>query len=247
MASPQIENGYTKISNEILDALCKTRINGEARQVLDFIIRKTYGFNKRKDRISLSQFEEGTVLDRKSVCRAINKLKNMKLIIVIPNEDGNTYQFQKNNDEWVVAKLPLGGGNSASGKIVNRGSGISANRGVAKLPHTKETITKDNYTKDISEQSSQEIPKIIKLFEEVNPSYEKFYGNRTQRAAADRLLKKYGFEKVAGIIKYLPIINTDRYAKGKSITPLQLEDNLALIINHYNQRKSKKPKVSIIS
>lgn len=99
----------------------------------------------------------------------------------------------------------------------------------------------------ISEQSSQEISRFIKLFETVNPSYEKFYGNKTQRAAASRLLKKYGFEKSAGMVKYLPIINADKYAKGKSITPLQLEDNLGLIVAHYNQQKNKKPKIAIIS
>jgi DNA-binding PadR family transcriptional regulator len=94
-----------------------------------------------------------------------------------------------------------------------------------------------------SEQSSQEIPKIIKLFEEVNPSIGKMYGNTTQRSAVQRLLKTHGKEKLAGIIKYLPIINADKYAKGKSITPLQLEDNLGLIIAHYKQQKNNQPKV----
>lgn len=232
MANPQCENGYTKISNEILEALAKIQLNGNSRRVLDVIFRKTYGYNKKSDRISLSQFVKYTNIDRTNICRAINKLKNMKLIIVIQNEDGNTYQFQKNNDEWVVAKLPLGSGKTASGKTDN---GV-----VAKLPHTKESITKEKDTKEIlrSEQSSQDIPRFIKLFESVNPSYEKFYGNKTQRAASERLLKKYGFKKAAGMVKYLPIINSDRYAKGKSISPLQLEDNLALIIAHYNQQKN---------
>ena len=45
MASPQTENGYVKIATELHDALCKTRISGEARQMLDVIIRKTYGYD----------------------------------------------------------------------------------------------------------------------------------------------------------------------------------------------------------
>jgi len=52
MANPQIENGYTRIANETMDALAKIRIPGQARQVLDFILRKTYGWNKKTDMIS---------------------------------------------------------------------------------------------------------------------------------------------------------------------------------------------------
>lgn len=90
----------------------------------------------------------------------------------------------------------------------------------------------------ISEQSSQINP-LIKLFESVNPSYEKFFSNKTQRSALQRLVEKYTEEKVAGFIKYLPIINADKYAKGKSITPLQLEDNLAYIVNHFRSNSKK--------
>ena len=49
MVSPQWENGYTKIANEILESLARIRINGEARQVLDVIIRKTYGYGKKTE------------------------------------------------------------------------------------------------------------------------------------------------------------------------------------------------------
>lgn len=80
MANPQIENGYTRIANEIMDALAKIRIPGQARQVLDFILRKTYGWNKKTDMISLSQFVEGTGLSKVAVCKGINKLLGMNII-----------------------------------------------------------------------------------------------------------------------------------------------------------------------
>jgi len=241
MANPQKENGHIQIATQIYEAFCKIRINGEARQVLDFIIRKTYGFHKKEDKIALSQFCLGTGLRKPTICKALNKLKSMKLIIQIDNGDINIYRFNKDFDTWEA--LPK--------KITLPKKRMSiTQKGNASLPkkgHTIDNTTKDTITKDISEQSSQDISRFIKLFEKVNPSYEKFYGNKTQRGAADRLIKKYGFEKAAGMVKYLPIINTDKYAKGKSITPLQLEDNLALIINHYNQKKNNKPKVAIIS
>jgi len=38
MASPQLENGYTRIANELMEALARIRIPGEARQVKESLI-----------------------------------------------------------------------------------------------------------------------------------------------------------------------------------------------------------------
>jgi phage replication O-like protein O len=103
MASPQLEDGYTKIADEILDKLAGIRVPGEAMQVLLVIIRKTYGFDKKHDWIALSQFLEITGIQKPHVRRAINKLCAMKIICVA--KKGNDYHakycFNKNYDEWI--------------------------------------------------------------------------------------------------------------------------------------------------
>lgn len=84
----------------------------------------------------------------------------------------------------------------------------------------------------LCEQDSQEkdgINEVIKMFEIVNPSYEKMFPNKTQRSAAARLLKKWTLPQIQAVVNILPKLNADQYAKGKSITPLQLEDNLGYI------------------
>lgn len=242
MKSPQLENGYTRIANEILETLSKTQISGNDRRILDVIFRKTYGFNKKQDKISLSQFSVATLLMRSVVCRGLKRLINMNIIIKIANDDIQIYRINKDFDTW----KPLAELRPPVAELLTTIS-KTANVGSRKTATYKRQPTKETLTKDISEQSSQDISRFIKLFESVNPSYEKFYGNKTQRSAVGRLLKKYGFEKSAGMVKYLPIINADKYAKGKSITPLQLEDNLALIIAHYNQNKNSKFSIDIIS
>jgi phage replication O-like protein O len=107
-ANPQKENGSTAIANDILDSLCRARIPGEARQVLDFIIRKTYGWNKKWDAISLSQFALGTGLKRPNICRLLKKLEKMKLIVIKKDNAGiNKYMFNKHYDEWkLLSKKP---------------------------------------------------------------------------------------------------------------------------------------------
>lgn len=174
MASPQKENGHTAIANEILDTLCKTRINGQDRQVLDFIFRKTYGWQKKRDRISLSQFEDGTGMKRARICDCIKNLINMKIIIKIQDDNGSTYEFNKNYDEWevvpkqaraslghdVVAPTPRGTHNN--GVVPQVGRPIDEYRvvpqvGIGVVPqvgHTKENNTKETIQKKESKNKN---------------------------------------------------------------------------------------------
>jgi phage replication O-like protein O len=105
MANPQRENGHTRIANEIMDALVRTRIPGEARQVLDFIIRKTYGYSKKLDYISTSQIMEATALTRKATEKARGKLREMNIITTHKKEGSQIlgYSFNKDYETW---KLP---------------------------------------------------------------------------------------------------------------------------------------------
>ena len=143
MASPQAENGYTKIANEIMEALAGIRISGEARQCLDVIIRKTYGYNKKEDIIALSQFQLLTKMPKATICRALLKLAKMNLII-IKNDNGNskTYRFYKDFEKW----KPL------TKKIIidkkDNGRYQKCQSSLTKKGNTKETITKDNITKE---------------------------------------------------------------------------------------------------
>jgi phage replication O-like protein O len=136
MASPQTEDGYTKIANEIQDALCHTRIPGEERQVLDVIFRKTYGWNKCEDAISLSQFSAMTGIKKPNVIGAIKGLLSKKIIIVIQkdNSPAHVYKFNKNYEQW----KPL------SKKITTKIVIQKDNPSLSKKIPTKDTTTKDN-------------------------------------------------------------------------------------------------------
>jgi len=103
VANPQRENGHTDIANEIMDALAKIRIPGEARQVLDFILRKTYGWHKTGDHISLSQFRDCTLMKTPHISRALDKLQIMNLIVITnigDTQKGNFIEFNKDFDTW---------------------------------------------------------------------------------------------------------------------------------------------------
>ena len=103
---PKKEKGYTAIANELFEALCKAYIPARERQCLDFIIRQTFGYNRKEDRISLSQFEKATGLKKRSVRDCLRSLEEKRLIIVTPGtfRTPKCYQFNKYYDQWSVQK-----------------------------------------------------------------------------------------------------------------------------------------------
>lgn len=129
---PQLENGFTKIANELIEQFARIRISGESMQILWVIIRKLYGFKKKSDKIALSQFMQATGMKKPTVCRALKKLESMGLITIIKNGNdiASEYRLQKNMDKW----KPL------SKKIIVI---KKDNLPLSFLSPTKETITKE--------------------------------------------------------------------------------------------------------
>jgi DNA-binding transcriptional ArsR family regulator len=94
----------TQIPNVILDKIIPGISEADARCLL-YICRRTYGFQKQRDRISLTQFvvgivsREGEVLDygtgmsRPAVVEALKNLSGAGLIKVIKEKSGNSFEL----------------------------------------------------------------------------------------------------------------------------------------------------------
>lgn len=86
--------------------------------------------------------------------------------------------------------------------------------------------------------AGKEINDLIALFEPVNPSFERLFANKTQRACLERLAKKYGVEKISKVIKLLPEISSMPYSPTVT-TPYQLEQKLGEIIIFLRKEREK--------
>jgi len=94
--------------------------------------------------------------------------------------------------------------------------------------------------------AGKEINDLIDLFKGVNPSWERLFANKTQRAAIERLLQKMPREELENLIKYLPYTNSQKYAPIVT-TPAQLEEKLgALIFFIKKQENDKRDNTPII-
>ncbi len=128
--------------------------------MLDVILRKTYGWHKKEDKISLSQFRKATGLKSVHLIRARNKLLEMNIITVTQkgNEDTPTYRLQKNYKKW----KPLPKKVTLPKKVIAVTQ--KGNRSLPKKVHTKETITKKTTTKETTTYEKREPNQIdIKL------------------------------------------------------------------------------------
>jgi phage replication O-like protein O len=135
VANPQTEHGFTRIANEIMDALALANMPGGARRVLDVVIRKTYGFGKKKDWISTSQIAKATGLDTRVINRHRAWLKKARVLTPDKTDRGKVGKigFNKNWEEWLTPDKTDRGPLT---KMVHRP--------LTKVTYTKETITKES-------------------------------------------------------------------------------------------------------
>jgi len=96
MANPQLEDGHTRIANELLEQLMRRHLTPNEWRVLLCIIRKTYGYQKKVDYIANFQIVEATGLCKAVVSRCMKELHYAGLITRCKKQVG----FQKNWEEW---------------------------------------------------------------------------------------------------------------------------------------------------
>ena len=111
MANPQLENGYTKISNELLEAICKTRLSDYEHRVLMMIIRKTYGFNKKADWICLKKLSDDTEIRLPHISRTITNLLERNII----SKQKRKVSIQKDYEKWLPKEVTKTGGDWRNG------------------------------------------------------------------------------------------------------------------------------------
>jgi phage replication O-like protein O len=132
--SAQVENGYTRIANELVEALASTYLSPYEWQVLMAIFRKTYGYNKKSDWIANSQLSELTGIYKAHISRTTKKLVERGIV----TQTGNRLSFNKDYSSWLPKQVTIK-------KVTQTGNTVTQ-MGIAELP--KQVDTKDNTTKD---------------------------------------------------------------------------------------------------
>lgn len=100
-ATPQLEDGFTRIANELFEAVIGFGFSQRQLAVLLAVLRKTYGYGKKEDDMSASQIGELCKLPRNHVTAALNKLAEMNVISKRPGRYGSIVGLNKIYTTWI--------------------------------------------------------------------------------------------------------------------------------------------------
>jgi len=167
MTTPQIENGFTMIANELLEAILGSGFSHREQSVIFAIIRKTYGYAKKEDDMSASQIGALCGVARQHVTSTLNALAGRNVINKRAGKFGMVIGVQKDHRKWVSAEQlknlasapdPIDFDSPESGLVPKQdtsqnGTGGSPELGQVDSPdlgHTKETLPKENHQKKTS-------------------------------------------------------------------------------------------------
>lgn len=236
----QVESGnYTRIVNKVIEQLVNTPLLGAEYAVCLFIIRKTYGFNKKQDEISITQFEKGTGRSRPTIVKALRNLQLVNIVQLVKKGDSkihsNLWAFNKYYETWNLVK---------GRKLVKKKRSTSKEIKRQLVKGGKHTKDNTKETKDSTAQSADAANPVISLFKELNPSYERLFSRPPQRAAAVRLLELHGLDRLGKVIGFVGNYRTDRYCPTIT-TPIQLEDKWAALEGFAAKLKSVKKTIVV--
>ncbi|EPQ6242374.1 replication protein [Proteus mirabilis] len=207
----RVEDGYTKLANELYEELIGANLTKNQAKVAHAICRKTYGFNKKTDRISDSQLAELTRLPRQKVNKAKNELITMKVIVKV----GMAIGPNKNLTEWDIPDC------HQNGVIVTKTVTKSVTKSVTALSpkqgHTKETITKEK---------KEKIP-LTPIGEDIALEILDYFNQLTNSK----------FQSTEPILKALNTIK----AKGECYTPDEIKLVMEWAVKTWTKGKDLKP------
>ena len=198
MANPQLEDGHTRIANELLEQLMKRHLSPNQWRVLLCIIRKTYGFQKKVDYIANFQIVEATGLCKAVVSRCIKELHQAGFI----TRQGKHIGFQKNWEEW----QKLAGMSTEKLTI----SSTKVSRIVNKSCQYRQQKLAESSTK-LAELSTEKVSNIVNSVDDIVNKHEKEERKCTKKEEKDQkklYKRKYGqFQNV--------LLTDDEYQKLK--------------------------------
>jgi phage replication O-like protein O len=221
-ASPQLEDGYIKIVNELFDAVLRYPFTARQLKVVLAIMRKTYGFNKKIDDVSSSQIGEMSGMARTHATNTLNELARMNVIFKAKGKYGSLVELNKNYKVWASTESvhPLYQIGTCTESVQADGNSLILIDGCTEsvqgyqigtctesvqVASTESVHTKDNLPKDIKPSRVTADTK----FDEAWNLYPKREGGNSKAAA----LKAWNSRIKSGVTAEQMIAGVKRYAK----------------------------------
>ncbi|EMN1549382.1 replication protein [Enterobacter kobei] len=203
-----IDDGYTRIANELLEAVMAADLTARQLKVVLAVIRKTYGFGKKLDRITNTQIAMMTGIHHTHVCKAKNEMIAMNIII----SNGHSIGVNKVISDWNFDISHVG---KSLAETANQTLANSANGYKPSQLNTKETIQKKEKKEhtqsscDDHEPVKPEKRKAVKFdYDEYLNAYNEIVGDRLPHAVE---ANKERQRKIRELVNSLATKNIDGF------------------------------------
>lgn len=164
------DDGYTRTANAIQDQLCKADLTGAQFRVISAIIRITYGYNQKTNRITNTYLAELTGVSEKGVRLCLAELHNRNMITLEKSGMMKIVGVNKVISEWVITtgkseKQSIKGKASRNNSSVQRRNNGSF-KAVQQLPQDGTVVphegnssssTKDNSKDNLLKTTSKDL------------------------------------------------------------------------------------------
>lgn len=155
--TPQLENGFIRIANELYDEIIRFPFSKREVLIVLAIIRKTYGYGKKKDDISLSQISKMTMLNMAHISRSVNDLVKMGVLLKQQGRYAQTLEVVKDYNLWKALPKQQRDYQKSNRPIAETASLLLPNQQIQK------TTPKDNLQKTSKVRARFEKPTIPEI------------------------------------------------------------------------------------
>lgn len=117
----QKKPNFTGLPHKIVEQLARIDLSPHETRILMVIFRKTYGWQKDMDKIALTKFEIESGLPRREITRALKRLRDRRIVIIIRGKNAtsmNSYRINENCGQWVKV-IPKTVDNSSTARVTN--------------------------------------------------------------------------------------------------------------------------------
>jgi len=186
--SPQLEQGYTRIANELLEAITLAPFSQNQYKVILTVWRMTYGFNKQSDQLALSQIMGRTGMKKPQASLAVSQLIEMRVLLADEGRHARVLSLNKVYSKWaqdVRVILPSWGSENQNPKVMESVTEGSESQ--------NSTVMESRTTKDNSKRKDQKTSPKETLSRSLRERFEIFwaaYPRKRSKKAAEKAFAK---------------------------------------------------------
>ena len=222
-----LDDGYTRIANELLEAVMAADLTARQLKVVLAVIRKTYGFGKKFDRITNTQIAMMTGIHHTHVCKAKIEMIGMNIIVT----NGQLIGVNKVISEWnfEVSQVSESLAKTANETLANLANGYKPTQ-----LNTKETIQKKEKKENTQSSCDDREPvkpekrKPVKFdYDQYLSAYNELVGERLPHAVEANAERQRKIRKLVNSLATKNIDGFRAYVKAfmSAARPFHFGDN----------------------